>query len=309
MPLIYEKKLKRKERKLFELLPGYACNSNCQFCAIDPIKRKINNTTEELLKLICQAKKDGFKYLGIGGGEPTLRKDLLTLIGFAKQLKFDVIRIETNGILLVYPDYCKDLVEAGLDFVKISIHGHKAQIHDFLTQVPGSFNNILKAIENLQKLRVRIEINTVINKANYKYYPQFVKFFAKKGIASFVFIYPLYTGKMAENWRKIGIRIKEVVPYLKKTFDLIEAFDLDKELVFNIPPCCLPGYEEKMVEFTPFNTKVEAPDITIESVDYDRISEKIKFPRCKECKYFENCEGVWQNYVKLFGDKELQPIK
>jgi MoaA/NifB/PqqE/SkfB family radical SAM enzyme len=135
-----------------------------------------------------------------------------------------------------------------------------------------------------------------------------VKFFAKKGIGSFVFIYPLYTGKMAENWQKIGIRIKEVVPYLKKSFDLIEAFDLDKELVFNIPPCCLPGYEERMVEFTPFYTKVSAPDVITESVDYDRVSEKMKFPRCQKCKYFEYCEGVWKNYVKIFGDKEFQPI-
>ena len=309
MSLIYSEKLKRKERKLFELLPGYACNSNCRFCAIDPAKRKINSDTKELLKIIYQAKKDGFKYLGIGGGEPTLRKDLLTLISFAKQLRFDVIRIETNGFLLAYPEYCRQLVETGLDFVKISIHGHKPEIHDFLTQVPGSFNNALKAIENLQKLKVRIEINTVINKVNYKYYPQFVKFFAKKGIGSFVFIYPLYTGAMAKNWQEIGIRIKEVVPYLKKSFNLIEAFDLDKELVFNIPPCCLPDDEEKMVEFTPFHTKVAAPDIVVESIDYDRIREKTKFARCKSCRYFENCEGVWRNYIKIFGDKEFQPIK
>jgi cyclic pyranopterin phosphate synthase len=308
MSLIYPQKLKRKERDLFELLPGYACNSNCRFCSIASEKRKFNSSTEELLKIIYQAKKDGFKYLGIGGGEPTLRKDLLTLIGFAKQLKFDVIRIETNGILLAYPDYCKQLVEAGLDFVKISIHGHKPEIHDFLTQVPGAFNNILKAIENLQKLKVRIEINTVINKINYKYYPKFVKFFAQKGIGSFVFIHPLYTGQMAKNWRKIGISTKESIPYLKKTLGLVDKLELDKGIVFNVPPCCLPGHEEKMVEFSPFNTKVGAPDITVESVDYDRLREKVKFERCQQCKYFGNCEGVWRNYVKLFGDKEFQPI-
>lgn len=308
MPIVYPEKLQRKERNLFELLPGYACNSNCQFCSIEPAKRKINGTTQELLKVIYQAKKDGFKYLGIGGGEPTIRKDLLTLISFAKQLKFDVIRIETNGIALAYPDYCQRLVEAGLDFVKISIHGHQAKIHDFLTQVPGSFNNVLKAIENLQKLKVRIEINTVINKINYKFYPQFVDFFAKKGIGSFVFIYPLYTGKMAENWQKIGISIKKTVPYLKKTLDLVDALELDKGIVFNIPACCLPTQESKMVEFSPFNTKVGAPDVTIESVDYDRLKAKARFKRCWRCRYFENCEGVWRDYLELFSNKEFQPI-
>jgi MoaA/NifB/PqqE/SkfB family radical SAM enzyme len=308
MPILYSKNLKRKDRDLFELLPGYACNCNCQFCSIDPVKRKINSSTEELIKSIYEAKKDGFKYLGIGGGEPTLRKDLITLISFAKQLKFDVIRIETNGIALAYPDYCQRLVEAGLDFVKISIHGHKPEIHDFLTQVPGAFNNILKAIENLQKLKVRIEINTVINKINYKYYPQFVKFFAQKGIGSFVFIYPLYTGRMAENWQKVGVSIKESAPCLKKTLNLIDKLELDKAILFNIPPCCLPGYEEKMVELSPFNTKVGAPDITVESVDFDRTAAKRKIKRCQQCKYFENCEGIWPDYLKFFGPKEFQPI-
>lgn len=308
MSIVYPEKLKRKERELFELLPGYACNASCQFCSIDPKKRKINRSTEELLKIIYQTKKEGFKYLGIGGGEPTIRKDLITLISFAKKLKFEVIRIETNGIALAYPDYCQRLVEGGLDFVKISIHGHKPAIHDFLTQVPGSFNKVLQAIENLQRLKVRIEINTVINKINYKYYPQFVDFFAKKGIGSFVFIYPLYTGRMAENWREIGISIKKIAPFLRKTLDLIDELELDKGIVFNVPACCLPGYQEKMVEFSPFNTKVSGPDLNIESVDYDRIKEKTKFKECRQCQYFEKCEGVWRHYLKFFGNKEFQPV-
>ena len=308
MPLVYSERLERKKRDLFELLPGYACNANCQFCSIDPAKRKINSPTKELLKSIYQAKRDGFKYLGIGGGEPTIRKDLLTLINFARQLKFEVIRIETNGIALAYPDYCRRLVEAGLDFIKISIHGHKAKIHDSLTKVPGSFNNILKAIENFQQLRIRIEINTVINRINYKFYPQFVNFFAKKGIGSFVFIYPLYTGRMAENWQKVGISIKESAPYIKKTLELVSKLELDKGIVFNIPPCCLPGYQDEMVEFSSFNTKVGAPDMAIESVDYERAKTKTKLKRCQPCLYFENCEGVWPDYLKFFGNKEFQPI-
>jgi MoaA/NifB/PqqE/SkfB family radical SAM enzyme len=304
----YTKILKKEDRDLFELLPGYVCNANCRFCSIDPKKRNVSNSTEELLKIIYDAKKDGFKYLGIGGGEPTVRKDLQILINFAKHLKFDIIRIETNGIALAYPDYCKRLVESGLDFVKISIHSHEAKIHDYLVNVPGAFKNILKTIENLQKLKVRIEINTVINKHNYKEYPQFVNFFSQMGIGSFCFIYPLYTGRMAKNWRTIGISIQKTIPYLKKTLELIEGSELDKGIVFNIPPCCLPDYEEQMVESSPFNTKVGAPDTVVESIDFDRVKNKTKFRKCEQCRCFEECEGVWRDYVKYFGNKEFQPI-
>jgi len=308
MTIQYSEKLEKKDRNLFELLVGFACNSSCRFCSIDSSRRKINSSTQELLKTIYHAKKDGFKYLGIGGGEPTIRRDLLTLISFAKQLKFEVIRIETNGILLSYPDYCKQLAEAGLDFVKISIHGHKPEIHDFLTQVPGSFNYVLKAIKNLQELKLRIEINTVINKINYKYYPQFIDFFAQKGIGSFMIIYPTYVGQMAKNWREVGVRMMEVAPYLKKALDLADKLEIDKAMIFNIPPCCIPGYEKCIVEFGPFRTKVEGPNSAVENVDLDRKKVKRKVRQCRQCKYFNSCEGIYKDYLKFFGTKEFQPI-
>lgn len=308
MPIASSLRLKRKNRNLFELLPGYSCNANCRFCSIDPIKRNINSTTHELLQNIYKAKEDGFKYLGIGGGEPTIRKDLSILISSGKKLKFDVIRIETNGIALSYLDYCRSLVDAGLDFVKMSIHGYKPEIHDFLTRVPGSFEKVLKAIDNLQRLKVRIEINTVINKINYKFYRQFVNFFAQKGIGSFCLIYPLYTGRMAENWREIGISVRDVAPYLKEVLDLIDSLELDKGIVFNILPCCLLSHEDKIVGYTLFNTKVTAPDITIENVDYNQVRAKIKLATCKNCIYFNNCGGVRCDYLKFFGDKEFKPV-
>lgn len=303
------KKLDLKDRFLFELLIGYSCNSNCRFCSVDSAKRNINSSTQDLLKTIYQAKKEGFKYLGIGGGEPTIRDDLKTLISYAKQLKFEIVRIETNGILLSYPNYCKELAEAGLDFVKISVHGHKPEIHDSLTKFPGSFNLIMKAIDNLQKLKLRVEINTVINKINYKYYPQFINFFAQKGIGSFIIIYPTYIGQMAKNWREVGVSMKEMAPYLKKALDLADKLEIDKALIFNIPPCCLPGYEKKMVEFSPFRTKVEGPNATVESVDFDRKKIKKKIRKCHQCKYFNNCEGIFLDYLKIFGTKEFKPIR
>ena len=303
MSATYSQKLKRKKRDLFELLLGYSCNANCQFCSIDPAKRKINSGTKELIGSIYQAKKDGFKYLGIGGGEPTIRKDLVSLISFAKKLKFDAIRIETNGIALSYPEYCRRLVEAGLDFVKISIHSHKPEIHDSLTCVPGAFKKILKAIENLQKLRVRIEINTVINKMNYKSYLQFVNFFVKKGIGTFCFIYPLYTGRMAENWREIGISMKGSICYLKEAFDLVDSLELDKWLVFNFPYCFMEGYEKKVIE--QYGMKLASPDRIINDADVDIRAGKIKLIGCKKCQHNLQCSGIWKEYIRRFGRKEF----
>lgn len=303
------KKLKRKDRDLFELCPGYSCNAACQFCSIDPKKRNIEKNTEDLLEIIYQANEEGFKYLGIGGGEPTIRKDLPKLIKFANRLDFEIIRIETNGITLSYKDYCKKLIEAGLDFVKLSIHGHNSEIHDKLTQVPGSFNYVMEAIENLHELGIRVEINTVINKLNYRYYNEFIKQFAFKGVGSFIFIYPLYTGKMKKEAGEVGVSMSEIAPYMGKALNLIDDLELDKGLVMNVPPCFLPNHTDKLVEFESFNTKVRSPEKTVESIDWDRKNEKIKVSGCNNCTYFEKCEGVWRSYFDIFSKKEVKAIK
>lgn len=292
-----------RKKLLFELLPGYSCNANCRFCSIDPAKRKMNMSTNEILHCVYRAKLEGFKYLGIGGGEPTVRNDLVPIIRYAKKLDFDAIRIETNGIVLSYPDYCRTLVDSGLDFVKISIHGHQHKIHDYLTQVPGSFRMVLKAIGNLQKLNVRIEINTVLNKINYRYAPQFVRFFSQLGIGSFCFIYPLYTGKMAQNWRNVGVRMKTVLPGLKDSLQLFDLLELDKALVFNIPRCVLGQYGKRAIE--EYHMKLFAPDYVVEDSDTDVFGGRKALRRCGSCPYADRCGGIRTDYLSLFGEKEF----
>lgn len=305
---LYSNKLKREDRELFELLVGYSCNTSCLFCSLDQEKRAMQSSTKELLSSIFKAKKEGFRYLGIGGGEPTIRKDLPILIKFAKQLNFDIVRIETNGLMLSNFAYCQKLAEAGLDFVKISIHGHNSKIHDALTQVAGSFEKTLQAVNNLHKLNVRVEINTVINKLNYKHYSEFVKFFSNLGVGSYCLIYPLYTGKMKENAKSIGVSMKKVAPFIGKALDLVDEMELDKGIIFNIPPCILPKHIDKIVDLSPFNTKVVSPGQVVESADYTRIQAKIQIEACKKCKYQKDCEGLWHDYVEIFGNSEIEPV-
>ena len=300
-------KTKTMRKNLFELLTGYSCNANCRFCSLNPAKRGWDSNTAELRANIIQAKKEGCKYLGIGGGEPTIRRDLLELIRLGKQLKYEVVRIETNGIALSYFNYCKSLVDAGLDFVKLSVHGHNAKIHDYLTRVPGSFNKVLSAIDNLQKLNVRIEVSTVINKVNYKYYPQFVDFLSKRGIGAVCFIYPLFTGRMAENWKSLGVSIQEVLPYLKKALVLFDALELDKRLIFNIPKCFVRGYERGVVE--EYNMRLVSPAEVVFDSDKQVKRNKIKINLCSRCPDSEKCSGIWKEYYEIYGKGDFRAMQ
>src|SRR3989344_3371113 len=69
------------------------CNLNCVYCFKD--KRKKEPELCEIIKKINQADKEViFK-----GGEPLLRRDILTILKYAKSRNVR-ISLETNGILL-----------------------------------------------------------------------------------------------------------------------------------------------------------------------------------------------------------------
>jgi len=292
-----------QEDKLYELIMGYTCNLRCLFCSTPPERNVLNKSSEELFRDIYRARKEGYKILGLGGGEPTLRKDLPRFVRFAKKAGFEVVRMETNGFLLSNFELCKRLVDAGMDFFKISVHGHKAQIHDFLTQREGSFQRIMKAIENLHKLEMRIEASIVLTKTNYKFVPQYVDFFSRQGIHSFCIIFPEYAGYMRLNYREIGITMTEVAPYVQEAMEIIRSLGLDKGLVFNIPRCFLGSYADSVVE--KYNMKLMTPHIVVEDADLDIREGKQKFVRCKKCPYESQCSGVWKNYIEIYGDREF----
>lgn len=308
----------RNKNRVYELTLGYSCNSNCQFCSIEPSKRNINKTTQEALNDILQARREGFRVIGFGGGEPTIRKDILNLVSFAKKLGFETIRIQTNGIMLCYKNFCKDLVLAGANFFKFSIHGHKPEIHDKLTRVPGSFKKSIAGLENIHSLEARTEVDIVINKLNYKFLPQIIEFFSiSKGVSSFVIIYPLYRGRMKENSKTLGVKLTEVIPHLEEAIYLAWNLQLDKCLIMNVPFCAakiksaieLPKPMSKYFgENSPrkLNLKVNAPETIVEDADEDAIRGKIKIAKCKKCYFASFCDGVWKNYIEVFGTKEFE---
>ena len=76
------------------VIPTFRCNSRCQMCYIwkNPTEPKLEVTAETLAKL-----PHGFDNLNLSGGEPTLRRDLATLVDVLYP-KARVMEISSNGL-------------------------------------------------------------------------------------------------------------------------------------------------------------------------------------------------------------------
>ena len=303
------------EKKLV-LVTGYSCNNNCRFC-YDSNKRNIpDKKTRELILELFQARKLGCNYVDFIGGEVTIRKDIFTLIKKAKEIGYERICLTTNGRMLSYKPFLKKLIDNGLNSIIFSIHGSNAESHDFQTRIPGSFNQLIKGLENAQeeakRKNIQVGSNTTITRLNYKELPQIGEFLVSKELKNSEFIFVDPTGEAKNNFKEVVPRITELSPYIKKLLDIGIKNKIQHCHVRYFPFCYVNGYENYISEKTsPFQREIHlGPEFKNYDVDKSRKDvSKTKSPTCKDCKFNDFCEGVWKEYAKEYGLNELRPIK
>jgi MoaA/NifB/PqqE/SkfB family radical SAM enzyme len=295
------------------LFTTYQCNNQCIFC-INAERRNIpGKTTEEIKKEMVEARGRGSTYLELIGGEFDILPDALPLMRFAKGLGFKTIMMATNGRMFSYPDFTKKMIDAGLTDIVFSIHGHTPELHDELTQSPGSFEQLLKGLENFKKLKFKnIGSNTTIVRQNCEVLPEIGSFIFDLGIknAEFIFVDPNHGGAKI-NFEKLVPKISESAPYIQKTLDIGKKTSNHWHVRY-VPLCYFKDYLaqiSEIYEIKQFETEHIAPDFKNFSVEKSRaLVGREKTKRCKKCKLYAQCEGIWKNYLNHYGDSELKPI-
>lgn len=156
---------KRTLPVLAEIALTYRCNNRCTFCYASSPDRgdEVAEMSTAEVKTIIDRISDQARCptLSFTGGEPTLRPDLAELIGYAaaKGLRVNLI---TNGIRCQDASYVESLAEAGLDSAQVSVEGGSAEVHDAITQHPGSWQATLEGIRNLRAAGVHTHTNTTL---------------------------------------------------------------------------------------------------------------------------------------------------
>ena len=296
--------------KCYELILNYNCNARCRFCSQGDFDKSLNAPFSAIARNIYSAYKDGYRRLGLTGGEPLLRPDILKVIALGKSVGFRFIRVQTNGIKLADPAFCRALVKAGLTFCKFSFTTDRAADHDALVGVPGALKKALAGLENLRKLKIRLGTNILVNELNYKRLPEIIKFYLDRGITNFVIIYPVYNGAMALNVKKIGVALPSCEPYFEEAVKTMEAAGLPGEILFlNTPPCFLKGRESLAIGLDLFNTLVTDPLGGRADLDANANASRIKGRPCRGCALAKKCRGADKGYIENFGWRGFTPVK
>lgn len=128
------------------------CNLKCFTCGSYLAEQMSEMSTQEIfniIDLICKTykfrKKPGIR---ITGGEPFMRKDALDIITYLSIKGFE-ISLNTNGTL-ISEAMIEKLLKSNVKFLRVSLEGPTAEIHDKIRGVKGDFSRTVSFLRLLK---------------------------------------------------------------------------------------------------------------------------------------------------------------
>ncbi|PNF31786.1 hypothetical protein B7P43_G12161 [Cryptotermes secundus] len=118
-------------------------------------------TTEEVIRLAELFVKEGVTKIRLTGGEPTIRKDLVDIIGSLKKLEgLQTVAITTNGLMLTRQLVA--LQRAGLDVLNVSLDTLRPSRYEQVTRRKG-WERVMAGIDLALQLGYNsVKVNCVL---------------------------------------------------------------------------------------------------------------------------------------------------
>jgi AdoMet-dependent heme synthase len=143
------------------------CNLKCGHCYINAQETgdKTELNTSQGKRLIDQISEFGRVILVLSGGEPLLRKDIFELAAYSAK-KGVITTLGTNGTL-IDNQAAKNLFDAGVRKVAISIDSSAPKIHDELRGVKGAWKKAVDGVNSCIGKSVGVQFNVTMTRQNY----------------------------------------------------------------------------------------------------------------------------------------------
>jgi radical SAM protein with 4Fe4S-binding SPASM domain len=217
----------------------YRCNERCIHCYLDHDDHG-EMTTAEIKDLLDQMADAGVFYLTISGGEILMRRDFFEILEHARKRTF-CVKLKTNGVLIREKEAAR-LRELGVESVQISVYSHRAEVHDAITKMPGSFRQSIAAVRFLRSQGLLVTMANVLmtqNAADYKS----VRLLAAELDAKFI-IDPTITPMMDGDRSILKLNVDQTA--------LQEVFR-NGDLVGNVEEFCAPprSVDEEALDMLP----------------------------------------------------------
>lgn len=302
------------------------CNRSCIYCYAE---KEYSPVFEELsLSRICsifqEAKSMKINSITLSGGEAFMRPDFVDIV--AEAIKANLIPFVSTKSYLSKKK-CALLKDSGLQNIQVSIDSPFEKTANMMTGSKGYFNQMIKTIDNLNSVGMRVKAKAVVTSFNVNQVLELIEFLSKKNISWIHFVRygrsnfrhqdPLFVSNedLKIAWEKIE-RYKSVHPEIRVDHNLgdlnvmpREKTREEKERLFNERAVCgvgkftltiLPDGAAFACEQLPTNDEFIYGDLKKQTIseiwNSKKLADLVKPPRekfvdqpCYTCNDFDEC--------------------
>jgi radical SAM protein len=204
-----------------------ACDLACSHCraSAQSARHPGELTTAEGERLLTDVAVMGTPVFILSGGDPVKRPDLCALIRYGKTLGLRMGTIPAATAALT-EDLVRELKDAGLDQMALSIDFPNAELHDGFRGVPGAFAKTMAAVEWAHRCGLPLQINTTLCGRSIGYLEEMVALVSRLGIVFWevFFLVPVGRGvalggltpEQCEDAFAILHRVQKSAPFIVK---------------------------------------------------------------------------------------------
>ncbi len=180
------------------------CNLSCPHCYAKRFRGEEEMGIDEALRLVESLGRAGVGHVGLTGGEVFLYPGWDRLVEALKREGLST-SIVTNGFPLMDEGVLKRIEGV---FIFLSLDGASPETHEFLRGF-GTWDIVMKAMENLKKREISFATITAINSRNYREAPEIVRMVKGRGGAGACFI-PVMGYELSPSPEEMVYMIREV---------------------------------------------------------------------------------------------------
>ncbi|UJR84367.1 radical SAM protein [Sandaracinus amylolyticus] len=270
------------------------CNQNCTYC-------NARRTTDDpsfvrasaVVSRIDAAIATGAREVVLSGGEPTLRRDLASLITAARSAGAERVALETNATVI---DAARaiELREAGLERVLVNLAGDGAWV-DAITRDPGGFEATLRGIDALLAAGVRVDVQAPVIRSTAARLPELPAFVRERfggRVRTLLLTVPVSAPDASEllDYDAAGQVVRDVELRARRA-------DVALKLAPGSgPPPCVHGRDPRVAHLYSLTPGASAR------------RDHVHLAPCESCVVRDRCAGIPRAVLERAGAPSMTPV-
>jgi len=260
----------------------HRCPLQCPYCTNPLMLERASEelATEDWQRVMDEAVDMGILHVHFSGGEPTVRKDLETLVAHAAKVGL-YSNLITSAVLLS-EERVNDLAEAGLDHVQISFQDSGPEVGDWVAGYKGAFEKKKRAAAWVRAADLPLTVNAVMHRHNLHHLEDMIEMAVAMDAERIEVAQVQYYAWALRNrasflpTREQLDRAVEIVAEARERLKGVLVFDfVVPDYYAQRPKSCMGGWGRQFLNITPSGTVLPCHAAeTIPNLMFDSVRDK-----------------------------------